>query len=46
MLTKSYLAWSIKMKVSMRAKRIWDAVETKEPKVPKEESKDQREGIW
>ena len=42
MLTKSnYLAWSIKMKVLMRAQRLWDAVEPKDPKVPPEESKDQ-----
>jgi hypothetical protein len=42
MLTKSnYLAWSIKMKVCMRAQRIWDVVKPKGPKVPTEESKDQ-----
>ena len=42
MLTKSnYLAWSIKMKVLMRAQRLWDAVEPKDPKEPPEESKDQ-----
>ena len=42
MLTKSnYLAWSIKMKVCMRAQGIWEAIEPKDPKVPTEESKDQ-----
>ena len=42
MLTKSnYLAWSIKMKVSMRAQGVWHAVEPKDPKVPIEEKKDQ-----
>jgi hypothetical protein len=44
MLTKSnYLAWSMKIKVCMRAQRIWDDVEPKDSKVPTEETKDQME---
>lgn len=35
MRTKSnYLTWSIKLKVSMHAQEIWDAVELDYPKVP------------
>ena len=42
MLTKNnYLAWSIKIKVSMRAQGVWHAVEPKDPKMPIEEKKDQ-----